>query len=684
MRSSSPVGVTLLTRLALVAGLTSPVACGGASGASTSDAGADPSSPETGAPDASTPSDASTAAETSSPPPGRTTIRLIHFNDLHAHLVTHTTLAATPDGTFPAAPTVAMRGGIARLATKIKALRSEVPAGASVLMNIGDTYHGGVEALYTQGEAIAKPVNALGIDVGVPGNWDYAYGPDVTRLRYLGTAMIGMQQCIQEGVSQSSGTGGVGGHKGSADGGVLPTLTQPNFPNLAANVTFLASSTTTDGQAFLPGTLIKEVAGVKVGFIGLSSDIVPRMHPMLACGLSFLGMASTGGTSPVYSIDPKWTSEYQHLVDTDAQTLRNQGAQVVVVMSELGIQKNNYLANVIAPGMVDVVFSAHTHETVYSPLTSKSGALVVEAGDDTYVGHMDIELDQGKVVGRAWKLEPVTESTPEDPAMASLVAAARAPFLVADPNLSIPGNTGAQYTLTQPITTVLGKTSYPLTRKNALDSSFNEFFTAALANKAGTALGMAPGFRYDSPNATASSLIEGSVTADGRITIEDAFRFFPVVYGMGTASVTGAALQTVMEDALDDVFTTDMTHQNGGWVEGFAGLTVGVNLAASKGMRVQSMSLATGLAMDPNATYTIAGCRRPFDATGVLCSHGGFTNVQDFLKPDNTPWTDVEIFMDAVMHSPTLAPKRAFTDASGTQVWPQTAYVQPLNGATGH
>ena len=678
-----------LSRGVLIASLVGGAACGSTGGGSavtlddgggattTADSGATKDASAGATTDSGATKD---AAADSGPLPG-TTLRLIHLNDLHAHLTTHTTLAATPDGTFPGTPTVANRGGIARIATKVKSLRGEVAPGASVLMNIGDTYHGGVEALYTQGEAVANAVNALGIDVGVPGNWDYAYGPDITRLRYTGSAFVGMQQCILEGVSQSGGGGGGGGRR---DGGAaIPTLTAPNFPNLAANVTFIASPTTSAGQAFLPGTLLKEVAGVKVGFIGLSSDIVPRMHPMLACGLSFLGMASTGGTSPSYSVDPNWTAEYQTLVNDDAIALRNQGAAVVVVMSELGIQKNNYLANQISPGLVDVIFSAHTHETVFTPLSSQSGALVVEAGDDTYLGHMDIQVDHGKVIARTWKLEPVTESVPEDPAMASLVATARAPFLVANPNLSIPGNSGAQYTLTRPINAVLGTTPYPITRKNALDSSFNEFFTQWLSTKAGSTLGMAPGFRFDSPNATASSQIEGTVTADGNVTVEDVFRFFPVVYGMGTATVTGSNLTIVLEDALDDVFTTDMPHQSGGWVEGFAGMKVGVNLMASKGSRVQTMTLVNGTPMDPAASYTIAGCRRPFDATGVLCSRSGFSNVQDFLKPDNTPWTDVEIFMDAIANAGSITPTKVFTDSSGTKVWPAVPYVQPLKGATG-
>lgn len=76
-----------------------------------------------------------------------TVVRFLHYNDFHAHLVAHTTLVLEPGDT---APRVAQRGGVARLATLIKRLRSENPA--SVLMNVGDTYHGGVEALYTPSE----------------------------------------------------------------------------------------------------------------------------------------------------------------------------------------------------------------------------------------------------------------------------------------------------------------------------------------------------------------------------------------------------------------------------------------------------------------------------------------------------------------------------------------------------
>ena len=110
------------------------------------------------------------------------TITFIQLNDLHAHLTPHRDLVRSQSGSGSPVAVIETLGGLARIATLIKRIRKESPA--SVLMNIGDTYHGGVEALYTRGNAIVEPVNALGIDIGVPGNWDFAYGPVTTRLRY--------------------------------------------------------------------------------------------------------------------------------------------------------------------------------------------------------------------------------------------------------------------------------------------------------------------------------------------------------------------------------------------------------------------------------------------------------------------------------------------------------------------
>ena len=104
----------------------------------------------------------------STPASGEQSITLIHLNDLHANLVSHLDMVrVVPEDGGAAEARVEMRGGIARIATLIKQIRHENPH--SLVMNVGDTFHGGIEALYTRGNAIVPAVNALGIDVGVPG-----------------------------------------------------------------------------------------------------------------------------------------------------------------------------------------------------------------------------------------------------------------------------------------------------------------------------------------------------------------------------------------------------------------------------------------------------------------------------------------------------------------------------------
>ncbi len=134
---------------------------------------------------------------------------------------------------------------------------------------------------------------------------------------------------------------------------------------------------------------------------------------------------------------------------------------------------------------------------------------------------------------------------------------------------------------------------------------------------------------------------------------------------------------------MNDVFSTDVPMQGGGWLEGFAGMRATVDLAAPEGQRVTSLTLPDGTPLDPSTSYAIAGCRRPMDPTGVLCSHTGLQNVQTLMKTDGSgePWTDVEIFLDGLSRTASLQPAPIFTDTNATPLWPQDAYVQPLQGA---
>lgn len=617
------------------------------------------------------------------------TISFIHFNDLHAHLTPHADLV--PDSTPGQASTqtrVVERGGIARLSTMVKRIRADNPN--SIFMNIGDTYHGGVEALYTNGNAIVDPVNALNIDVGVVGNWDFAYGPLVTRMRYTDLPITKIMGAMQNRAGRMKRGGPLSRMRGNkSDDGedsgneiMMPfgEIKRPNFPNLAANVT-LTLPPMRRGQLMMPATMIKEMGGVKVGLIGLTSDIVPRMHKMLAMGMSFV----------------EGEENYRKLVNRYQQQLRAQGADIVVVMSELGIQKNYRLAQIIDPG-VDVVFSAHTHEAIYKPLTSKSGALVVEAGNDGNLGRMDVVVKGGKVVDRQWKLTAIDNSIPEDPVIKALVDKARAPFLAKNVNMSIPMPMMTQK-LTQPINTVIGHTDVVLDRRQVLESRFNDLMGAILLRKSGTDVAITPGFRFDSVvpasgkrafSAHTHGMSEGrdlpvedNTVAAGVITLEDAYRYFPVPYTLSTAEISGDGMRGVIEQALTNVFSPDVFKQSGGWLEGFSGLDAVFKLDNSDGKRITSLALSkSGKPVTSSLALTVTGCSRPFDSKDTLCSYPGFKNVKP-LENEATgkAWTPVDIFVDAMARG--IRPddlKNHIKDLNAAPIWPRAPFIQPLEG----
>ena len=573
-----------------------------------------------------------------------TTITFMHMNDLHAHLTPHPDLVADGNG----GTRVEERGGLARLATLIQRIRKDNPH--SVLMNVGDTFHGGAEAMFTLGNAIVDPVNALGIDVGVPGNWDFGYSSIVFRLRYTNEHIPALAQQADPLKPR------------------FAAIKKPNFPNLAANMRYKIGN-----REVLPATLMKDINGVKTGFIGITSDIVKFVYPLLAPGFTFTGEGLDAAGAE---------AAYRDLINRHAAELRSQGANIVVVMSELGIHKDHRLAQVIKPGSVDVFFSAHTHEATFEPLTSASGALVVEAGNDGYLGRMDIEVSNGTVTARNWTLLPIDRHLASDPKVAALVRKARAPFNAIDVKFSDP-MPNSLLALVKPLNTVVGHTDFPLDRRNALQSSFNNAIGDILRHYGKTDLAMVPGFRFDSVVAS-GALLEDNTLASGDITLEDIYRFYPIMFGIASGEIRGAKLKAIIEDSLTRTYSTEPFKHKGGWLEGWSGLSMTVNLANPDGKRILDLRLKdSGEPIRDEQLITVTGCKRPIEPRDKLCRQSGFENVQPlFLTGTGEPWTIIDLLIEGVSTGVVFDPtRRDMVDLNSTPAWPDTPFVQPLEGA---
>lgn len=152
-------------------------------------------------------------------------ITLLQINDLHGYLEPHPEL-------FELTPGAPWRsgGGVARIASVFGAVRRET-GGAVVALDNGDTFHGSMPVVQTQGEALVRPMSERGLD-GMTVHWELAYG---------------WRQ--------------------------VTTLARDwPYPLLAANLSG------DDRAIFAPFTVV-ERAGLRVGIIGLSAVVGTQLLP---------------------------------------------------------------------------------------------------------------------------------------------------------------------------------------------------------------------------------------------------------------------------------------------------------------------------------------------------------------------------------------------------------------------
>ena len=603
------------------------------------------------------------------------TISFIQMNDLHANLTSHNEASIIGENENLL---ISKAGGLSRIASKVAEIRTA--NSNNILMNIGDTFHGGGEALFSNGNAIVDPVNLLNIDIGVPGNWDFAYGPVVTNARFGNLTHDDVQR--------------------------------PNYDLLAANATYrippqlesnrLAQNALqnlfnyTAGDPFLPATKIIERSGIKIGFIGITSDIVERMHPILAFNIEFL----------------QGESEYLALISDSADQLRSDGANIVVVMSELGIQKDWALANLLDSGKVQVFFSAHTHEITQQALVSQSGALVVEAGNDSYLGQMDITFANGQMTATDWQLHYLDSNIAEDQTMLALVTQQRAPYVVDTPNLSIPSVSITSGPLADLIPSpnnqilahgldkVIYTSATPLHRYHSLQSDFNNFFTDLLRLDNQTDIAMTPGFRFspviipsaDNFSGDESDYVwqsENPEILSGEVSVKDVYRFFPAPYNLAKGDISIGGIKSVIEQNLEAVYSTEIFNQSGGWTDGFSGIDLILDLTETNGARVKSLSFSESQTIpEDDFVISVTGCARPFDqeAETTLCSYSGFENVTPLINPQTgEAYASADYFIDQlVSNSPILNQliiRRNIVDESALAQWSSSEFVQPLEGA---
>ncbi|NAZ87976.1 bifunctional metallophosphatase/5'-nucleotidase [Kineococcus sp. T90] len=436
--------------------------------------------------------------------PARTVdVQLLAVNDLHGALEPPAGSGGrvqTGVGADGAAQTVDA-GGTEFLATQVAQLADAQGRQNTITVAAGDLI--GASPLLSAAfhdEPTIEALSALGLDYASVGNHEFDEGAaELLRLQ----------------------DGGCHPVDGCADG---TPYAGAGFQYLSANAFVTAT-----GEPLLPPYAVEPVAGVRIGFIGMTlegtEDIVSQQ------GVAGLDFADEVATANRY-----------------ARELRRQGVQSIVVLLHQGGQQtgpdawdvdacNGLTGPVvdIAEGVddsIDVVVSGHTHQAYNCEI---DGKLVTSAASNgRLVTDIDLRVDtrSGDVTRAAADNVVVTRDVPKDPAQTYLIEHYR--------------------TALGPIAgEVVGTTAEPLTR--AQETLFtNADGTAALGESAlGDLIADAQlAATDDEAGAVAAFMNPGGVRADldaGEVTYEEAFTVQPFANNLLTLDLTGAQLQCVLE-----------------------------------------------------------------------------------------------------------------------------------------
>ncbi len=557
------------------------------------------------------------------------TVTLMQFQDMHGHLAPHAEI-------FPDERKDPNSGGIAKVATLIRQVRASNPN--SLLLAVGDTTHGSAETTFSLGDAIMPALNALAIDAFLPGNWDFGYGPRVYRQRFVaGDYSTVLAPNNRTTVAWMDGRPGHEGQQCNTPGGLNATtyatchVTKANFPTVAINLyNYNEVARAITGQTH-PGYLVKDVGGVRVGIIGITSDVVPQQAQAFNTGFRF-------------------TMGYKEL-PVNIAAARAEGAELIVVLSELGLAKNIQLVKEFSD--INIMFSGHTHERTPEPIIVKRGlfgsniGIVTEAGEDSFLGRLDVTVYRGRITGYHWQLLEADSSVPEDPAIKALIDQERKTF-VSGPDLichtfgpnGFPFGKG--HVLCDPLETVVGHTNPTIERFNVLEEVANNVMVDAFMDLAlslgetdsrgnllttDNTLSQTNGFRFD-------VVVLGSDDGfSGDITLGDLYDYYPIGATGALAEFTGGRLMDHWEGVLNNVFDPNPYRQRGGWFLGFThNMHFDVELnddfprTITQG-RIDRVTI-NGKNLDESTTYTLASCYPHGNPIDEVCRTTGATNVR--------------------------------------------------------
>jgi 2',3'-cyclic-nucleotide 2'-phosphodiesterase (5'-nucleotidase family) len=337
------------------------------------------------------------------------------------------------------------------------------------------------------------------------------------------------------------------------------------------------------GELVFPPYYTWSKLGVKIGFLGYTDPLVPlRQSPNYSKGI-------------VYTKPEENLQYYVNVLREQEQ------CDFVIILAHLGLSQQIALANMPECAGVDYIFGGDTHERVREPIVCAYSKVVEPGAFGSFVGRLDLEVKDGKIVGQRYELMEVSpKKYKAKKEVVAMINQLEGPFV-------------------KDIEKVVGYSKVPLYRYFVVENTIDTLILDALAAKVGTEIVLSNGFRFCPPRSTPDQT--------GNIPITEGFLFdmLPIDSTVRTAKVTGAQISTWLEKELNNVFAKDASKRFGGWVVKFKGMEVEFNAFGEQGKRVQKVTVG-GKPLDAARTYTVSACERDGDPETMLCR---IPNVMD-------------------------------------------------------
>jgi 2',3'-cyclic-nucleotide 2'-phosphodiesterase (5'-nucleotidase family) len=444
--------------------------------------------------------------------PDTVCVPILHTTDLHGHILPTADYNGIPD-----------HGGLARCAAQIRHWRRQNPN--SILIDVGDVYQGTDVSLRNKGELMIDLFNHLKYDAWIVGNHEFDWGIETFN----------------------------------------NALQKSTMPVLAANTVLdgQAAGASSDSQhpfAKIQPVIVKEIAGIKLAIIGVTTPGMPFWLPR----------EFTRGIEFRHPVEP---------VRRAIATAKREGADAIVLSGHMGLKMrtggddfaNTVMALTSEFPEAAVFIAGHTHQAIPSRLTN--GVLFTQADHfGIHIGRVDLLFDRNskKLLRREAICELMDNRLHFDHVV---VSRAKSQLAESDAALSSP--------VGELVETLRGRSRPGV--PSDVERLIGEAIRDALAERNVSVDGVMHGAFDDK-----AGLIAGPKT------LNDIWNLIPYENYIVTAQLSPEEIKTVMEE----VFTS---HEKRNLL-GFELKTQG----RGNDCRIVSITLADGRPLDRNKKYDIA------------------------------------------------------------------------------